>query len=108
VTWHLAIIVVISCVGMLLNDLFCTILTVAETRGRENLAAWSDVQCDFWGRYVLAAWSGSTLTHGHGLIGWLCIVPVLATGFYTTKFATRWMRRLKPQPVDEGEVPEGG
>jgi hypothetical protein len=101
VTSHLVFVVLVSCVGMVLTDAFGALLNVAENRGRDNLAGLADTQVDFWGKYVLAGWSGSTLTHGHGLVGWLCVTPVLATGFVTTKFATRRLRSLRPAAPEE-------
>jgi hypothetical protein len=83
---------------MVACDVFGTLLVVAENRGRENLAGLGDVGSDFWGKFVLAGWSGSTLTHGHGIVGWLCIIPILTTGFFTTKYATRLAKRLKSAP----------
>lgn len=91
----LALIVVVCCVGMLGCDLFSTLLVVAEARGRENLAGLSDIGADFWGKTVLTAYGLTDLTHGHGWLGWVLTLPVFATGFLTTKYTTRYSRRIK-------------
>ena len=90
-----ALISALSCVGMVACDMFGVLLCVAENRGQDLLAGYGDMGSDFFGKYILAGWSGSTLTHGHGVIGWLAIWPVLVTGFYTTGAATRWARRIQ-------------
>jgi hypothetical protein len=80
---------------MLACDCFGVLLGVSEAWGRDNLAGIGDVGSDFFGKFVLAGWSGATLTHGHGWLGWVCIIPILVTGFFTTKYATRWMKRVR-------------
>jgi hypothetical protein len=90
----LAIISLLSSIGMIACDTFGTLLTVAEARGQDSLAGIGDMGSDFFGKYILAGWSGSVLTHGHGYLGWLAIMPVLITGFFTTRAATRWCRRI--------------
>lgn len=91
----IAFISLISCIGMVGCDFFGTLMNVAENRGQEILAGYGDMGGDFFGKFLLAGWSGSTLTHGHGTLGWVAIVPVLVTGFYTTGASTRWARRIK-------------
>ncbi len=96
---HLLPIVVLSMVGMVACDFFGVLLNVGEARGQEDIAGSGDVGADFFGKFVLAGWCGSTLTHGHGIMGWLCIVPILVTGFFTTKYSTRWARRIKAKRI---------
>lgn len=93
VSFHVAIISALSCVGMVGCDFFGTLMNVAENRGQSERAGYADMGGDFFGKYLLAGWSGSTLTHGHGTLGWAAIWPVLVTGFYTTSYTTRWLRR---------------
>ena len=89
------LVVVLSCLAMVGCDFFGVLLGVGEARGQDDIAGLGDVGGDFFGKYVLAAWSGGALTHGHGWEGWLCIVPILVTGFFTTKYTTRWARKIK-------------
>lgn len=98
---NLALVTALSCVGMAAGDVFATILTVAEARGRATLAGLCDMGNDAFSKFVLVAYGGTTLTH-HGIAGWLCVLPVLATGFITTRATTRWARRLRPE---EGDPP---
>jgi hypothetical protein len=81
-------ITVVCCVGMFAADSFGTrlIQSVQERRGRK--AGWCDVGSDFFGKVVLTGYGLTSLTHGHGLAGWACTVPVLATGYWTTKKTT--------------------
>jgi hypothetical protein len=85
----------LSCVGMVACDMAGVLLTVSEARGQDTLAGYGDMGSDFMGKFILAGWSGSTLTHGHGILGWVAILPILVTGFYTTKHMTRWSRKMK-------------
>lgn len=92
-------VVLLSMAGMVACDFFGVLLGVGEARGQDDVAGIGDVGSDFFGKYVLASWSGAALTHsGHGPLGWLCIVPVLVTGFFMTKYTTRWARRIKQHP----------
>lgn len=92
---NLAVVVALSCLGMVGCDFFGVLLGVGEARGQEDIAGMGDVGGDFFGKFLLAGWAGSTLTHGNGWEGWLCIVPILVTGFFTTKYVTRWAKRIK-------------
>jgi hypothetical protein len=94
-----------SCLGMVGCDFFGTFMNVAENRGQDVMAGYGDMGSDFFGKYLLAGWSGSTLTHGHSWIGWVAIWPVLVTGFYTTGFATRWAQRIKVDDGTNSELP---
>lgn len=96
---HVAIISALACVGMVACDFFGTLMNVAENRGQDRLAGYGDMGSDFFGKFILAGYAGSTLTHGHGTIGWVAIWPILVTGFYATGAATRWARHIK---VHEG------
>ena len=100
----IALISVLSCLGMIGCDFFGTFMNVSENRGQDKMAGYGDMGGDFFGKYLLAGWSGSTLTHGHGILGWLAIIPVLITGFYTTEFSTRWARRIKPVGCEPEEA----
>ena len=103
-------VVALSCLAMVGCDFFGVLLGVGEARGQEDVAGIGDVGGDFFGKYVLAGWSGGTLTHGHGWEGWVCIVPILVTGFFTTKYVTRWARRIRQSAqiaVEAGEDSSG-
>ena len=96
--------VALSCLAMVGCDFFGVLLGVGEARGQEDVAGIGDVGGDFFGKYVLAGWSGSHLTD-HGWEGWVCIVPILVTGFFTTKYVTRWARRIKQRHVEVEHEP---
>lgn len=81
----LARITVLCCLGMFAADTFGTRLVRAIGEGRARAAGWCDVGSDFFGKVVLTGYGLETLTHGHGLAGWACTAPVLATGYWTTK-----------------------
>lgn len=91
-------ITVLCCVGMVGADAFGTLMTRAVAKGRARLAGAADVGGDFFGRVLLTGYGLSSLTHGHGLVGWLCVVPVLATGYVTTWKATLVTRQIGEQP----------
>jgi hypothetical protein len=101
--------VALSCLAMVGCDFFGVLLMTGSARGQEDIAGLGDVGGDFFGKYVLAGWSGGTLTHGHGWEGWICIIPILVTGFFTTKYTTRWARRIKQRAVahETGESDSG-
>lgn len=92
---ELARVTVLSCVGMLAADYFGTKLVQAIGSGRARAAAWCDVGGDFFGKVVLTGYGLTSLTHGHGAVGWACTVPVLATGYWTTKRTTQAARQEK-------------
>lgn len=89
----LAVVTVLSCAGNMGGDVFGTVMNIAENRGHENLAGVGDVGADLCSKFILVAYGGTALTH-HGWLGWLCVLPVLLTGFLTTKYTTRLTARL--------------
>lgn len=87
------------CLAMAGADSFGTLLTRAVAKGHARLAGWGDVGGDFFGKCLLTGYGFSTLTHGHGVRGWLWCLPVFVTGYWTTKKATQAAARIKE--VDE-------
>jgi len=77
---------------MACGDVFATTLTVAESKGKDTIAGLCDVGNDLFSKFILVAYGGTALTH-HGIWGWICVIPVLATGFITTKLTTRWSNK---------------
>lgn len=83
-TWQLAWLTVACCLAMVGADFFGTRLTQSVANGHPKMAGLCDVGSDFFGRVVLTSYGFESLTHGHGVAGWICCIPVLATGYYTT------------------------
>lgn len=80
-----------------MSDLISTLLTVAETRGRENLAGSLD-PIGTAARMIFYSYDGANLLHGHGAWGWAFMLPIFFVDFFTTKYATRWSKRIRSEP----------
>jgi len=83
-----------ACAAMAVSDAVTTALTVAEARGRDNLAGALD-PVGTVARLIFYSYDGANILHGHGLWGWAFTAPIFAVDFFTTKYATRWSRRIK-------------
>lgn len=77
--------------AMAANDFLATLLTVAEARGKANLAGHLDMAGDLC-RLALYSFAGERLLT-HGWQGWVGLVPVLAVSNVTTRLSTRWAHR---------------
>lgn len=86
-------------VGMCVQDFCATFLTICETRNRYEMAARLDAVSDLC-KFVLFSYSGSKLME-IGPSGWCGIPFILATGYVTTKWATREANRRYPQTAIE-------
>jgi hypothetical protein len=74
---------------MMIQDSSGTVLVIAENRGKNRLAGLMDVTGDL-ARFCMYAFSGVLLMTAHGWLGRLFILPILATGYLTTNYATKW------------------
>lgn len=91
---------ILAGVGMAFRDCFATIMTVAEARGRDNLAGWCDALGD--GATVL------TTAYGAGevvLRGWTphtigVIATIMVVSYFGTRFWTRFCRRIDSEKSD--------
>lgn len=83
-----------ACAAMAVSDVVTTLITVAEARGQDNLAGALD-PVGTAARMIFYSYSGVTLLHGHGWHGILAVLPIFAVDFFTTKYTTRWARRIR-------------
>lgn len=82
---------------MLVMDTVGVLLVSAEAKGKDSLAGALDPISTI-AKIVFYSGDGGSFVHGHGLLGWLALSPVLVTDFFTTKYATRFSRRIKGAP----------
>lgn len=83
-----------ACAAMAVSDTVSTLLTVAEARGSENLAGVLD-PLGTAARMVFYSYDGVTLLHGHGAWGLVAMLPIFCVDFFTTKYSTRFSKRIK-------------
>lgn len=79
---------------MIVMDSVGVLLVSAESKGKDNLAGGLD-PISTVARIIFYSGDGGSFVHGHGLLGWVALSPVLVTDFFTTKYATRFSRRIK-------------
>lgn len=80
---------VLGTLSMMINDSSGTVLNVAENRNKTTLAGLMDVVGDA-AKFIMYGVSGTALMTHYGWLGRAFILPILLSGFLTTKLTTKW------------------
>lgn len=93
-------IVAISCVSMVAKDAIATFLVVAEAKGKAHLAGLLNALGTPASIIFFSAYGATALVHGHGWLGWLGLLPIMACDYFGVSVWTRLATRLKPDVAD--------
>lgn len=101
---------VLAAVGMALRDAFGTFLTVAEARGRANLAGVCDALGDGASILTITYGAGEVVVHGWTAHTVGIVATIMLVSFVGTRLWTRLSRRITPVSSDGhgGEQIKGG
>ena len=79
---------------MAVMDSVGTVLVKAVSAGRGNLAGSMDAVGDL-AKITILSVAATRLTSNYGIWGWLGVVPILITGFFVTKHATKLSMKIE-------------
>lgn len=89
-------IVLISCAAMVLKDFVATFLTIAEARGRAGLSGLLNA-LGTPANVIFYSFGAVEMVHGHGLLGWLALLPVMGVDLIDGYLFTRLGNRIEPE-----------
>jgi hypothetical protein len=87
---------------MAVMDSVGTILVRAISAGKGNLAGAMDALGDL-AKITILSVAATRLTSDYGWWGWLGVVPILITGFFVTKHATRLSGNIEDEEQTQEE-----
>ncbi len=99
-TLPLWLIIVISCFSMIAKDAITTFLTIANARGRANLAGILNA-LGTPASVIFYSFGATAMVNGHGAIGWLGLLPVMCIDYLDGRIFTTLGRRMKPDLGDK-------
>lgn len=88
-------IILISCVAMVAKDFVAVFLTIAEARGRAGLSGVLNM-AGTPANVVFYSYGGVEMVHGHGIAGWLALLPVMGVDLIDGYVFTRLGNRIQP------------
>ena len=100
--WPIVGYAVLGCIGMAVMDSVGTILVRAISAGKGNLAGAMDALGDL-AKITILSVAATRLTSDYGWWGWLGVVPILITGFFVTKHATRLSGNIEDEEQTQEE-----
>ena len=93
-TWAIIGYSLVGCIGMAVMDSVGTVLVKAVSAGRGNLAGSMDAVGDL-AKITILSVAATRLTSNYGIWGWLGVLPILLTGFFVTKHATKLSMKIE-------------
>jgi len=93
-TWAIIGYSLVGCIGMAVMDSVGTVLVKAVSAGRGNLAGSMDAVGDL-AKITILSVAATRLTSNYGIWGWLGVLPILITGFFVTKHATKLSMKIE-------------
>jgi uncharacterized membrane protein YjfL (UPF0719 family) len=93
-TWAIIGYSLVGCIGMAVMDFVGTVLVKAVSAGRGNLAGSMDAVGDL-AKITILSVAATRLTSNYGIWGWLGVLPILLTGFFVTKHATKLSMKIE-------------
>lgn len=101
---NVAILSLVGCIGMAVQDSVGTFLVRAINTNRPALAGMLDVAGDV-AKILILSISANDLTHSYGWRGYIGIIPILVTAFFVTHHSVKLASKME-DPEDAAEDDE--